>query len=118
MSEKLSRLLDVSNAEYEYITIQKFMNSNRNKCYYDVQVYDFYLKLYEYAKKCNIHWFYIHRDILMLGQLFVYLLKNKEITPKILVEFHNILANNNNPYVKPYYIRLLFTKIAIQYKLV
>ncbi len=118
MTDKLSRLVDVANAEYEYLTIKLCMQKICHKFTYDTNVYNFYLILYDYSKEFDVPWHYINRDILILGQVYAFNFPNQyDINIPFLISFYNIVSNTKIPSIQSFYIRVLFTKISIKYNI-
>lgn len=122
-SKVWNSLINVSNTEYDILTmksiISEFDMKNKDSVIpYDIKVYKLYVSLYDYAHKCNVNWYCINKDAVILANIYAtYFPDNYEITPSILYNFYNNLHIIGNPAIKPFNIRVLFTKIAIDNKL-
>ena len=122
-SKVWNSLINVSNTEYDILTmksiISEFDMKNKDSVIpYDIKVYKLYVSLYDYANKYDVNWYCINKDAVILANIYAtYFPDNYEITPSILYNFYNNLHIIGNPVIKPFNIRVLFTKIAIDNKL-
>jgi hypothetical protein len=124
MSSKVwNSLINVSKTEYDILTMKSLisdfnMKNQESDIPYDIKVYQFYVALYDYANEYDVNWYNINTDAVILANMYAkYFPNNSEITPSILYNFYNNLHIIGHSAIKPFNIRVLFTKIAIDHKL-